>query len=503
MSTRPLALFRCDGGRKIGAGHVMRCLAFADRLAKQGWLTRFAVSLETAEAIAALHQQRELLVMPEDGDDPAWLGKQIGGNCDLAVIDHYTLDSAYEAQCRQWAKRIFVIDDLADRDHDCDILADFTPRREAEAYRAKVPGHCCLLLGPGYAPLRREFFRARLTLSSSRNSQDRAKLLISLGATDPDNVSGEILEALGGNDLDISITVTLGASAPHLQKIKEKLSSLKARLLVDTNDMVGELMTTDLVIGAGGMSAWERCCLGKPTLMLATADNQRANAKALADLGAVITIKFPSDAGEINNTVSSLLRDADRLAAMGAHALPLCDGLGAARLALAANPAPIAKDGKAIALRPARLEDAAIMLEWQRHPATRRFARNPEAPNLVEHMAWMAIKLANPKCVFNIITHDGEPAGVLRFDARDQVTDHTDFEISVLTAPERYGLGIAGHALALGRVLLDEWALYAYVDPANHASNRLFERAGYERSAEPGWLVDRASAPSKSEKALN
>jgi UDP-2,4-diacetamido-2,4,6-trideoxy-beta-L-altropyranose hydrolase len=481
----------------------MRCLAFADRLANQGWRTRFAVSVETAETIAALNQQRDLLILPEDGDNPAWLGRQIEGNCDLAVIDHYTLDSAYETQCRQWAKRIFIIDDLADRDHDCDILADFTPRREAEAYRAKVPGHCCLLLGPGYAPLRREFFRARLTLSSSPNSQDRPNLLISLGATDPDNVSGEVLDAVRRNDPDISVTVTLSASAPHLQEIREKLSNLKGRLLIDTDDMARELSTADLVIGAGGMSAWERCSLGKPTLMLATADNQRANATALADLGAVITMKFPPDAGEIGNTVSSLLRDADRLAAMGAHALPLCDGLGAARLALAANPAPLAKDGKAIALRPARLEDAAIMLEWQRHPATRQFARNPESPSLAEHMAWMVMKLRDPRCVFNIVTHDGEPAGVLRFDARDQTPDRAGFEISILTAPERYGLGIAGHALALGRLLLDEWDLYAYVDPANHASNRLFERAGYERSAEPGWLVDRASAPSKSEKALN
>ena len=481
----------------------MRCLAFADRLANQGWQTRFAVSMETTETIAALNQQRDILVLPKDGDDPAWLGKQIDGNWDLAVIDHYTLDSAYETQCRQWAKRIFVIDDLADRDHDCDILADFTPRREAGAYRAKVPGHCCLLLGPSYAPLRREFFRARLTLSSSPNSQDRPKLLISLGATDPNNLTGEILDAVRRNDPDISITVTLSASAPHLQEIREKLSDLKGRLLIDTDDMAGELITADLVIGAGGMSAWERCCLGKPTLMLAAADNQQANAKALADLGAAITMKFPSEAGEISNTVSTLLRDADRLAKMANHALPLCDGLGAARLALAANPAPIAKDGKAIALRPARLEDAAIILEWQRHPATRRFARNPESPSLAEHMAWMAIKFADPKCVFNIVTHDDEPAGVLRFDARDQTPDHAGFEISILTAPERCGLGIAGHALALGRLLLDEWDLYAYVDPANRASNRLFERAGYERSAQPGWLVDRVNAPSKPKKALS
>jgi UDP-2,4-diacetamido-2,4,6-trideoxy-beta-L-altropyranose hydrolase len=503
MSERPLALFRCDGGPRIGAGHVMRCLALADRLTNQGWQTRFAVSAETAETIAALNQQRESLVLAEDGDDPAWLGKQIGGNCDLAVIDHYTLGSAYESQCRQWAKRIFVIDDLANRDHDCDILADFTPQREAEAYRAKVPRHCCLLLGPGYAPLRREFFRARLTLSSSPISQDRPKLLISLGATDPDNISGEILDAVRRNDLELSITVTLGASAPHLHGIKEKLSGLKGRLLVDTDDMATELSKANLVIGAGGMSAWERCCLGKPTLMLATADNQRANAKALADLGAVISMKFPPGAGEIGSTVLGLLRDADRLAAMGAHALPLCDGLGAARLALAATSAPIAKDGKAIALRPARLEDAAIMLEWQRHPATRRFARNPEAPSQAGHMAWMAMKLADPRCVFNIVSHDGEPAGVLRFDARDQTPDQAGFEISILTAPGRSGLGIAGHALALGRLLLDEWDLYAYVDPANHASNRLFERAGYERTAQTGWLVDRADAPSKSQKALN
>ena len=88
-----------------------------------------------------------------------------------------------------------------------------------------------------------------------------------------------------------------------------------------------------------------------------------------------------------------------------------------------------------------------------------------------------------------MITHGNEAAGFLRFDYQK---DRKGFEVSIVTAPNRHGLGIATQALRLGRVLLDDWDIYAYVDTANTASLRLFEKAEYIGTDDKCWFINRA-----------
>lgn len=491
MADRPLALFRCDGGPALGAGHVMRCLALAERLENLGWRTRFAVGADSKLEILDLHQPNRIVLAVNDGPDE--LRQQLGSDCALLVVDHYGLDAAFESGCRAWASRICVFDDLADRPHDCDVLVDFTPGRPPDAYDGKVPTGCRILIGPNYAPLRQDFFRARIEppdTDTTNTSDTRPHLLIAPGATDPTNIAGHALAGIREAELDVGITVTLGADAPHRREVAKRLEEMNGTLLVDCSEMAREIARSDLVFGAGGMSAWERCCLGAPSLMAVSADNQKANARALETAGAVRVIETPDDGKAVAHAIAELLEDRTAMIEMAKNAGRICDGLGSSRLALAIGRAPKAKDGKAVGLRPARDDDAAIMLDWQRHPETRRFARNPAVPADREHQSWFSGKLADPRCVFNIVTHDDKPAGVLRFDYRDE---KQGFEVSILTAPDRYGLGIAGHALTQGRLLLDGWDLYAYVAEANETSRRLFQSAGYLDTDSLGWLMAAAA----------
>lgn len=55
-----------------------------------------------------------------------------------------------------------VIDDLANRKHDCDLLLDQNFYLDMNSrYEGLVPKHTKLLLGPKYALLREEFKLAR------------------------------------------------------------------------------------------------------------------------------------------------------------------------------------------------------------------------------------------------------------------------------------------------------------------------------------------------------
>ncbi|MEE9209826.1 MAG: GNAT family N-acetyltransferase [Kiloniellales bacterium] len=155
-----------------------------------------------------------------------------------------------------------------------------------------------------------------------------------------------------------------------------------------------------------------------------------------------------------------------------------------------------ARDGRPVRLRPATMADAEVMLRWQREPWTRRYARNPAAPTAEEHQRWLADRLADPGCLFNLILHGDEPAGVLRLDRidSDQDPDNT-YEVSILVAPDRHRLGIGKAALHLVRQLLPEAELRAEVLPGNVASDTLFRSAGYIRRKGSFYSPPTAGAP--------
>ena len=484
MTKRPFALFRCDGGTAIGAGHIMRCRAFADQLDTMGWNTQFAISASSSSKLLG-ERYKSALVLP-DSAGPRTIQSQLGKECNLLVIDHYGLNADFEKRCRAWANKICVFDDLAETTHDCDLLVNSTPGQSPRMFKDKVPDQCECLLGPAFAPLRPEFFRTRIEQKRSADPNSPAKLLISLGTTDPANMIGRALRGIRSAAYNIEVTVVLSSVAPHKAEISEQLQQIRGTLKIDCKDMAWEVANSDIVLGAGGISAWERCCLSTPTLMIILADNQRPNADALEAAGAVKLIDPDLIEQDIANTLKGLLEDTDSLTQMARTATRLCDGLGTSRLAQAISVTPTAKDGKLVKLRPTCIDDAAIMLEWQRHPQTRRYARNPAIPSEKEHMAWIASKLADRRCVFNTITHGSAPAGILRFDYDDSTNG---FEVSILVSPHLKGLGIAGTALRLGQQLLAGWDLYAFIAAENSISQRLFRGNGFAETKESGWLI--------------
>ena len=175
--------FRVDASTQIGTGHFMRCLTLADALKQHGAKIRFA-SRHMPEYLRDMlvvkgHEFMLLDSSPSDAISDGlshanWLGTSqhadaqdtvqalSGQTWDWLIVDHYALDARWESALRQTAKNIFVIDDIADRQHDCDVLLDQNLYADMDSrYTGKVPAHCQLLLGPRYALLRDEFRQLR------------------------------------------------------------------------------------------------------------------------------------------------------------------------------------------------------------------------------------------------------------------------------------------------------------------------------------------------------
>jgi UDP-2,4-diacetamido-2,4,6-trideoxy-beta-L-altropyranose hydrolase len=329
------AVFRADASPTIGGGHVMRCLTLADGLAARGWTCAFATVFGTPETVPTLAASGHCVsVLVRDSPDA--LRREWPEGVDLLVVDHYGRDAAYERACRPWARRILVIDDLADRPHDADLLLDQTFGRDPADYRALVPVGCRLLAGSDHALLRPAFARARPAALDRRAAGGGvARLLVALGMGDPDDATGVVLDGIARAGLDVAVDVVLGGRAPHLEAVRRRAAALPrpGRVLCDVADMAGLMAAADLAVGAGGTTSWERGCLGLPTLILNTADNQEKIARELAAAGAVLLLgRHPGVAPDaVADALAGLAADPERRRAMSRAAAALCDGLGVER----------------------------------------------------------------------------------------------------------------------------------------------------------------------------
>lgn len=353
--------FRVDASTRIGTGHVMRCLTLATALRERGAECHFLHRRHPghmAEMIRNHGFAAHELPQPK-GPDPAevgeadyagWLGvesqrdaqetvKALGEqSVDWLVVDHYALGAEWERAVRPWAEGIAVLDDLADRAHDCDCLMDQTHGRRESEYRPLVPEHCEVLTGAQYALLRKEFIKMREEALGRRDESgfQLSRILVGMGGSDPGNVTERALQGIASTGLWCSVDVIIGGGAPHLEGLIERWGSgAGVDFYVDTPDVAQLMADADLGVGAGGTTSWERCCLGLPTLGVVVADNQKKIIESLASEGAVENLgEFDSDFPErVKQSLNSLSRDSERLGSMSRAARSVCDGQGAERVA--------------------------------------------------------------------------------------------------------------------------------------------------------------------------
>jgi len=332
---RRIAVFRADASACIGAGHISRCLALANHLAEGGWDCVFAVTQESLLAFPGLGQSAHRIVLVFAGADAGTVGAAVGEHSVLTVIDHYDLDASFETACRQWSDRILVIDDLADRRHDCDFLIDQTLARAPNDYAGLAPPACRLLLGPDYALLRPEFGRLRKqALERPRDTVHR--IVVAIGGSDPLNITGLALQAIRGSGLDLKVDVVLGSVSPNFREVSIAVAEAGAgwQLHVDTLEIADLMSTADLAIGACGIGAWERCTLGLPTIAVVIADNQRMIARELNRRGAIVYAGdwHETSVATIKRHLREIAGDGAMLAAVAANAADVCDGRGLERV---------------------------------------------------------------------------------------------------------------------------------------------------------------------------
>jgi UDP-2,4-diacetamido-2,4,6-trideoxy-beta-L-altropyranose hydrolase len=253
---------------------------------------------------------------------------------DWLIVDHYALDIRWEKALTPYYSKLMVIDDLADREHYCDLLLDQTFGRDRSDYLQWTPETCVLLCGAQYALLRPEFKQWRECSLKHRKAEKLEHILINLGGVDKDNITSQVLIALTACEIPEKsrVTVVMGSTAPWVDDVYALAAEMPwpTEVKVGVTNMAELMASSDLAIGAAGATIWERSCLGLPTFLVVVADNQKFAAKQLSQTGALEILTLGCN---FTHSIVELIRKYQRttgtLRAMSLAAASITSGNGA------------------------------------------------------------------------------------------------------------------------------------------------------------------------------
>lgn len=524
-----LIVFRCDASLTIGSGHLLRCRNLARALKSRNANSVFICRQQSADLITLLKQEFQVLVLSEapsrsgcsaveqgqpnerslyarwlpcseeqDAHDslralansklpsPSWL-----------VLDHYSLGAGWQnkmlrglRQTDGTAPKMLVVDDLADRAHQANVLIDANRLDAAslDPYREKglVPEACTNLLGPPYALLDPLYPKLQ-PLVPARSQLTR--VLVFFGGVDIGNHAALTLEALSHPRLlHLAVDVVLGTAAPHRADVEVRVSQRpNTTLHVGLPSLAGLIARADLAVGAAGTTSWERTCLGLPSLVVPLADNQKQGAQALEAAGVARCLDLQPEAETVETLQEVLLElvgAPDALQAMSEACLQIGDGWGLARVVTA-----LLGPAEGLRLRLAEATDVWLYHWWANDPQVRQQSFNSEPIPLEQHRRWFEGRLNSPLALLLVLEDgDGLPLGQIRFerDAANETRAVVSFSLDRLAR----GHGLASQLLELGMAVLARcWGNSAEVEGEvranNPASCRAFLRAGFQEGPAP------------------
>jgi len=487
----PSTLFiRADASVLIGTGHVMRMIALGQAWRAQGGEVHFLF----AEITPALEQR-----LASEGFQLSRISAVLGSKEDLGqtthlitdtlqadiqnarvVLDGYHFASDYQLGIKAAGFKLLVVDDYGHADfYHADWVLNQNISAREDLYAKRSPD-TKLLLGPKFAMLRKEFLAYK---GWQREIAPVAKkILVTLGGSDPDNVTLKVIQALV--DLDLHAKVVIGGSNPHLREIENFIQSQKdstafIELLVNATNMPEVMAWADAAVAAAGSTCWELAFMGLPNLVFILADNQVEIAEGLAAQHVATSIGRPSP-----DALVSFSEKLGQLAASHAERYrisqvshELVDGSGVKRVL-----ARMVEDS----LLPRRVElsDFKLLWEWANDPLVRQSSFEVDSIPWEEHLEWCNKKIADASCYFYLVCfQSGEPVGQVRFDIENQ---EAIVSIGLDSSLRGRGLGLAVLLKATALFFENSKAkkIHAFIKPTNHASVLAFEAAGFR------WLEE-------------
>lgn len=286
-------VFRVDSSYKTGSGHIMRCIAMAEKLKYYASVSFISRNLKNNINHIILQYGFDLIELDYPKfDNGTWL--EVGYRQDaedtinvlkafsdkiVLITDHYELDSKWEKLIKPYVHKIVVIDDLGNREHCCDILIDNSTENGNVKYKDILSSNCIGIYGRQYQIFRDEFLIQRENISHFIKKIE--KVLVFFGGTDPTRETLRLIKNINFlKHNHINFFIIVGESNPQKHEIENYLRKYtNTELLIQIPNMAECLTNVDICFGAAGVSNWERVFLQVPSFCVSVVNNQKLEEK--------------------------------------------------------------------------------------------------------------------------------------------------------------------------------------------------------------------------------
>jgi len=334
-------MIRADANIAMGTGHVMRCLALAQRWQENDGSVVFAMAESTPaidDCLRAESAQIVRLKCPPNSSEDARQVSQLAQDSHAAwvVVDGYHFDSEYQRNLKNAGLKVLFVDDCSQCEHYfADLVLDQNTHASDHTY-ANCESYTQFLTGPRFSMLRREF---RRWSHWEREIPDIARrLLVTIGGSDPDGLTLRLIKALAKiSRFDLEVTVVAGGSNPDLPELRRMLAALPGapiHLVSNSNNMPELMSQSDLAVICAGGTLWELLLMGCPTLSYSRTPVQARIIAGLNTDGVVRSMGPVEDFEEnaIVLAVKQLAASRDCREKMAARGKKLVDGGGVTRI---------------------------------------------------------------------------------------------------------------------------------------------------------------------------
>ena len=335
-----MVFFRADGNLILGTGHVMRCLSFALALKEKGEEVRFITADDSLKQLIESRGFADLVLGTDYTDMESELDILDGlireYHPDKIVVDSYYVTKQYLSNLNHKVSTAYI-DDLMSFAYPVDVLINYNVYADENVYRdlykQEMVKEPLMVLGPKYAPLRKEFSN----VYDSRIRTIAEDVLILTGGSDSLHVAMGIADIIRRRNSKIRYHFVVGALSPDKEKL-ERISASCKNIIVHCNvtDMKRLMCSCDVAVSAAGSTQYELCACAIPVINYVLADNQIPGAEGFEQKGIMLyagDVRTEKDFfGKICNMVDSLIKDYKKRLDLSKKAKALVDGNGAERL---------------------------------------------------------------------------------------------------------------------------------------------------------------------------
>ena len=476
----------------------MRCLALAQAWQDAGGNVAFAMAESTPAIDARLRSEGmeivHLDVSPNSLQDAQALAAlALDRQAAWVIVDGYRFDSEYQRNLKNAGLKVLFVDDMGQcENYFADLVLDQNVHASDKMYQRRE-SYTRLLLGSGYAMLRREF-QAMRECRREIPAVGRT-LLITMGGSDPDNFTLRLIKALAKISLpDIEITVVAGGSNPQLSDLRRAMSGLKMPIhLIDNANNMPELMAqSDIAIICAGGTLWELLYMGCATLSYFRTATQGQIVAKLDSMGAVRSMGSVDDFEEnrLARALEEIIKCRDCRAKMDQLGRTLVDGKGINRVLGQVLPESMSSRLSLIPIEEDEREDFLEMAQQHFHELNPTFTPAPDWT----HSYFDNIK-GNPKYSLRWIIADNRHVGFVLFGVEEHrfLPRQTGaiYEVYVIPGERRKGIARA----CAKQVIAELWKaspskIQLEVVQGNAAAAELWRSLGFQKVTERFSLTE-------------